>query len=753
MFRFVVRTCVLPFCLLFAAIGRGQTAPVANPPTDEFAAKQKELAGHNPAALSFTVRFANGKTTFQQGEIIPLELAFSSSKPGAFSIDSASYDRSGRLFIDTFVVDAKTGVTDPLMEYFRAQDFFMMGGLRGYPELTEKPYLITAELNEWRRFDQPGKYRVYVISGRPMKGKNFDWDGKFGVTSNLLEFEIVPATPRWAEQTLQAAVKVIDGSSDKEKRTDACRTLRFLNTEGAAREMIRRFGNADRDCSFDYQFGLLGSPLRSYIVKEMERELDAPTHPITSPYIYTLAFNAWLLTDPTPLPPYPDDEGAQASWRLLHDQRRDALQSFQDKYDARLAVAATHKGGPALAISLLSVFESTKEEAVSPDLLEKIATVFLDLPGERQANLLEYRWKGLASPMMLPVLRKVYEHPADTDQDNLRSLALRRLYELAPAEGRQLILNELALAQQRVDVEVLRLLPETELPVLEQSWAERLSRTDGLHHDRVVQAQLIDRYGTKAVLPKLRAAYSERIGHVDCGEQSAVLRYFLRTDEPFGVQMLNQTLDSRVGTGCYKFVLKDVATDPMPPAVEQVVLDHLNDPDLETAIGAVKLAGEKGSVAAEPKLWGRLEAFHEAQKEHNGPFEDQRKHITTISPESLEAALLEALAKSPAWLAEPDKLKRLQQLCLTPKGCDDVANWLSGFNSTIGSTEFPGRSRQFSIAQYDELNLDQLKTKLLQFPAGTTFQWPAAGDGRTRDESTYEEVRQFLSNHGMKLVE
>jgi hypothetical protein len=274
------------------ATGLSQTASPPIAPTDEFAAKQKELAGHNPAALSFTVRFANGKTTFQQGEIIPLELAFASSKPGAFSVDSASYDRSGRLFLDTFVLDTTTGVTDPLGEYFRAQDIFMMGGLRGYPELTEKPFLINAELNEWRRFDKPGKYRLYMVSGRPMKGKNVNWDAKFGVTSNLLEFEIVPATPPWAEQTLQAAVKVIDGSSDKDKRVDACRTLRFLNTEGAAREMIRRFGNNDPDCSFEYQFGLFGSPLRSYIVKEMEHELDAPTHPITGPYVYTLAFNA-----------------------------------------------------------------------------------------------------------------------------------------------------------------------------------------------------------------------------------------------------------------------------------------------------------------------------------------------------------------------------------------------------------------------------------------------------------------------------
>ena len=42
----------------------------------------------------------------------------------------------------------------------------MMGRLRSNPELEEKPRVITYEINEWFRFDMPGKYRLYLTIHR-----------------------------------------------------------------------------------------------------------------------------------------------------------------------------------------------------------------------------------------------------------------------------------------------------------------------------------------------------------------------------------------------------------------------------------------------------------------------------------------------------------------------------------------------------------------------------------------------------------
>jgi hypothetical protein len=748
--RFGVRSLILLVGLLLgagAAIGQTKLNPSA---ADEFAAKQRSRTGQNPPDVSFTVRFADAKSKFQQGELIRLELAFASSKPDAFSIDSAGYDRSGRLDIDAYLLDPTDGVTDPLKDYFESVDWSMMGGLRGNPTLTAKPYLIQSELNEWHRFDKPGKFRLYVVSGRLIRGTNFNWERKLSLTSNLLEFEIVPATPPWATQTVLDAVKVIDGKGDQESRRAACRTLRFLNTQAAARELIQRFGFGDETCEYQYQFGLYGSPERTFIVSEMERQLDAPDHPITGAFIWTLAFSAWALTNPPPLPPYPvDDEAKQASWQLLRAQRRDAMKSLEDKYEQRLAVAVSRKVGPALAISLTTIFGNAADVPPTAEVQARLASVFFDLPPDRQASLLEYNWQRLASPAMLPVLRKVYENPPRTDWRDLRSLALRRLYELAPDEGRLLILDELRRPQPRVELSVLSMLPDQALPALEQTWAERAVDDGRNFSERAMQADLLARYGTDAVLPKLRSAFSRSVGQIECPIQTPILAYFLRTDEPFGVQMLAQAMAAREKNACFRWQLEALIHQPMSRPVEKVVLARLDDEEVEVAVEAAKTAGKFGSARAEARLWQRLTELQQQWKGREPEFQTRSGNDPFSEPRRLESALLEALATSPSWLADKESLTRMLALCISRDGRRSVTQWLEQLDTSI--TYFGrGGTDNFMIAQYATLTVDQLKAKLIQFPRGTAFTW--SSDQSANNDKVFAEFKSFVEKYGMKLT-
>jgi hypothetical protein len=81
---------------------------------------------------------------------------------------------------------------------------------------------------------------------------------------------------------------------------------------------------------------------------------------------------------------------------------------------------------------------------------------------------------------MLPVLRGLLKYPNNDlanvppdddlfnvfDQENLRSLALKRIYELAPDEGRALILEEICRPKLRMNQDVLLSLPDEVLPEL-----------------------------------------------------------------------------------------------------------------------------------------------------------------------------------------------------------------------------------------------------------------------------------------------
>jgi hypothetical protein len=210
---------------------------------DGFVQENNTKRAQNPDGVSFTAAFKNNQKQFQQGETLKLELSFSTSTPKTYVLDTASYDRSGRLDIDSFVVDRSDSVVDPMDDYFNSSVFgFIGGGLRGYPELTNKPQLITAELNEWMRFDKPGRYRLYVVSHRVAKikapGDAFNRTGVVAV-SNVIEFEILPLDKKWSTLKLNEAVGALS-KSDGDHRA-ACQTLRFLGTTAAASEMIKRF--------------------------------------------------------------------------------------------------------------------------------------------------------------------------------------------------------------------------------------------------------------------------------------------------------------------------------------------------------------------------------------------------------------------------------------------------------------------------------------------------------------------------------
>jgi len=116
-----------------------------------FEAEHHRALLKNPEGLSFTLRLKDGKAQFKQGEIIRIELGFASRVPNTYRLDAATYDRSGRLGIDTFYLDPRSSVVDPLRDYFSSVFGFIGGGGRAMPVLEEKPYTIPLELNEWFR--------------------------------------------------------------------------------------------------------------------------------------------------------------------------------------------------------------------------------------------------------------------------------------------------------------------------------------------------------------------------------------------------------------------------------------------------------------------------------------------------------------------------------------------------------------------------------------------------------------------------
>src|SRR5947207_12800947 len=74
-----------------------------------------------------TIAIPDGRTSFREGEVIPLVLSFTSTADKRYWADNRNYDRSGRLSIEAYCVEPEA--RDPLADYFRVGAF--MGGGSG----------------------------------------------------------------------------------------------------------------------------------------------------------------------------------------------------------------------------------------------------------------------------------------------------------------------------------------------------------------------------------------------------------------------------------------------------------------------------------------------------------------------------------------------------------------------------------------------------------------------------------------------
>jgi hypothetical protein len=131
---------------------------------DGYLARWQALHARQPEAVSFLISAA--KSEFYSGELIPLELSFTSTQPNGFLAAPGIQDRGGRMNgLEEFLVDPAALTEDPLRGLPGATG--AMGGIFGGPvSLSDKPYTVEKLLNEWVRFRKPGRYRIAVLSRR-----------------------------------------------------------------------------------------------------------------------------------------------------------------------------------------------------------------------------------------------------------------------------------------------------------------------------------------------------------------------------------------------------------------------------------------------------------------------------------------------------------------------------------------------------------------------------------------------------------
>ena len=773
------RLCLLVALLLLTCL---LLRPAGAAP--DFEAARLNAVAANPPGVSLTLSLPPGRTQFHQGEVIPLTAVFASRLPKAYRLNagpglSGSGGRELPWNSDTFQVDNTTGAVDPLAAYY-AHEFgtFGSGGGPQFQDLTEQPVPIPYTLNEWLRFDAPGRYRVYLTSGRVVDvGRNppdiFRFQGRT-TTSNAVDLDILPRNPALDAQTLQQALPLFneDGFNSRTQiaRQAAVRAIRFLGTPEAARAMVARYGQLtdyEERNYFSYRqtrLGLYGFPQPSIVIQEMDRRLADPDFPIFRVFLEDMAQTQFFAAFPQPLLPYPTADPMKVHpWYAARAHFSAVLAALTEQNRQILMLMADAKQGKARAISLYTLLRADyahPDTAEYATVVRTLPPVFDDLTPEEQNNLLsDDLWCKLNKPVLLPLLRRLYARPSPPDLEpgtfegnekiEFYSLTLRRLTELSPAEGRALLLVEIKSPHPRIDVPTLCSLPDRTLPDLDAVLATKLEDYLQKHKgDWKTPSRLVERYATQAILPRVKAAYGDDGGKWGSDIESDLLAYFLRTDHNYGVRQLDKALASRTGQFHYRYILGGLAAlIPGPdPDVERLAIAHLRDPDLEVVVDAVKTLGAYGSSAAEAPLWARMREWHRQEVGKSEP--------STSPSGEMEYVFANALATAPGWLADRAKLRALEDLCITPNGRVNVAALFQQWQEPVTITLLHEQG-QWSVVQYGQLlSLAALESKLAQFPRGTQFRlahWNFPS--RAEQAQAFGRLKPFLEARGMRLEE
>jgi hypothetical protein len=528
---------------------------------------------------------------------------------------------------------------------------------------------------------------------------------------------------------------------------------------------------------------LIGSAHRAFVVKEMERRLESPDQIVSGSYMFTLSHVAAAMREKEQLPSpaeRPNDERQAKAVSETWQKRSNSRQKLQLQYAERLMSALPAKQGKARAIATHTLLEILwnnslqgmqpsltipgRPGGLNPEIIKRLApeiiVVFDDLPKNIQRGLLGYRWKQLAGPAMLPVIRRILNDKSADDQPyesrELRGLAIQRLYELAHNEGRRLLIEELRRPSPRARLTALELLPDETLPELEETLVENLKKALSGGGDVDMLSMLIQRYATASVASQVRDVYGDKGGKWACSIQSALLAYFLRVDAPMGIELVKQALGARGPeyTHCYAPLLLEVAKLRMTPELEALAIEGLDDPDLEVVIHAASTLGQYGSTGAEKPLWQRLEKW---LQEWKGRAEELPKNFDSAHPNNwhkqVGQALRQALSHGAAWLIDREKLERLRQSCLDKDELQQFGYQAGDLSGEIHVDFQQGYDRwgNAQVAHYQCNSLAALKMKLSQFPKNTIFTWSSSSQDRQVAEQVFSELKTFLEGKGMKL--
>jgi hypothetical protein len=637
------------------------------------------LCAANPGDVDFRLALVKDSSSYHLGEPIEFEISYSSQSPAKYRASWSS--PIPQLESVTFNLTPADGAID--MRVVRQSRAFGGSFLSSESDLESEPRKQTINISDWYHFQKPGHYSLTATSHIVWRVKSADEGGgrdPLTLTSNIVEFEILPADASWESQELNDTVHELDTTQDIDKRIRAIGRLALLDTPQSVSKLIEMYlSNADPGDGYQCYQALIESSHTDLIVPIVEAAwVNANSNPpeMTAELLAELRVKQKLGV----MPARPTDEEGLKKWNAESDQRAQIHNAYFAEANAAFLASLGRRSGADRAQAVYTLLDNNERLAVSmrlsPDVLNQLRYELLNssqlLDPVQKMHFVVQSWDQLPHDHLLPLIKEL----ATGEDTNYTDQAFELWCKGWASDCNTAILTATLKPGNRIDRNVPLLLREAEHPELDKIFQDSLDRGELLqdYHDSQRIAALILRVGSRnlsgsvdAVLDRLVAGRSYA-----CEIDGYLLGYLFRVDPKDAAKRMSAQIQTQDRCGDQIFRVLNTArySDDLIP----IAILALNSPDLSIAGTAALFLGERGPASTQDALWQRLNVFwkawHGREKELlvQAGFNDVRTKNTDF-----EWKLVSALTYAKRWtLSEPDRTN-LRDHCITDQ-CRDIVD-------------------------------------------------------------------------------
>ena len=478
---------------------------------------------------------AEGKTLYRIGEPIRLLLSFTASEAG-FSLNGTTTEPASP--IDTLVLSPMTGVFPWLEDQARGHRYGP-----DYGSITDlevnKPATVGLTLNGVYRFDEPGHYKVHVVTNRVSSGDLLHSQPLGLLTSNEVEFDVAAMTD--ADEAARAATleKQIREAANMDQAQSSAEDLGWLTGDASTRAKISLYLHPKEFYPFgvNVTWGLWMARNRGLVVAELERAIADPTDSLSASA--SLLGTAAALKARLAVPFDPADPGKA----LPTDQ-------IESEYLHQIAATLPQRRGESLVTAAQTVFTrlAQRKETSGNDFAaarEVLITHFAQVNEYSVDWLLNSYGTYLQDPRIVPALESILQTQKDPIMSGERAAVEAQLIKLAPQNVRSFVVGEVC-ADYRVQLKPIQDAPFDVLPETDECLKKQIHAASENVKQRGVDLQmktaLAARFATNAIYDDLLNLYKKSNADWDGQARGGLLAYFMRWDVSRGLPLLEAAL-------------------------------------------------------------------------------------------------------------------------------------------------------------------------------------------------------------------